>query len=200
MEGPNPDYPESDFPWTFYFNGVALPKWSGCWFLAGIADFFGDSRDTWWDWDVGPRDIWTLYTKIDHVGTIESAEPDVFLYAVQEVLCVLFAQKEAVIHKLQRPKKFKADENEIYQGLVDGAFAMRELLCNDRCAFWTSGYEGDRLRLMQAMQFAALDPKDPNYQPPPHVHSRRRSLEFYWEEQAKLLHRPEWAKGLPPPP
>ena len=73
------EYPDNEFPWTFFFNGVALPKWGACWGMADICSFI-DLKDTW-DWDVGPRDISILNCRIDHVGVVESADPDIFRYA-----------------------------------------------------------------------------------------------------------------------
>src|SRR5882724_7891248 len=29
---------ESDFPWTLYFQGIAMPKWSNCWHFQPVAD------------------------------------------------------------------------------------------------------------------------------------------------------------------
>jgi hypothetical protein len=51
-----PPYLDADFPWTFYFNGVALPKWGWGWNWVipwGFADL-----QRGWDQDVGLRDIY----------------------------------------------------------------------------------------------------------------------------------------------
>src|SRR5438477_9497922 len=80
----NDEYPESDFPWNFYFNGEGMPKWGACWGMARVASFLQPERDA--DQDVGHRDIYITCCQIDHVGVVESADPDVFIYAVQEVL------------------------------------------------------------------------------------------------------------------
>ncbi len=129
------DYPEKDFPWTFYFNGVAMPKWGACW------PSFKPEMQANWDWDVGPRDFYVISCKIDHVGKVESASPHVFLYAVQELLCVLFTEREGVLERIRNWKHPQAKPQEVYQGLVDAAFAMRERTQKDGVAFWISGYE-----------------------------------------------------------
>jgi hypothetical protein len=185
------EYPDNDFPWTFYFNGVALPKWGACWAMAGVGSF----NDPNWERDVGPRDIYILECRIDHVGVVESADPDIFRYVAQEVLCILLDKRDAVFEKLrltaklERSGSFPADPDEIYQGLLEAAFQMRELTIRDRRAFWTNGYESDRLRLIEALRLASLPPDRPDYAPPPHVRSPRGSLESLWREQAKTLHR-----------
>jgi len=74
------------------------------------------------------------------------------------------------------------------QGLLEAAFQMRELTLRDRRAFWTNGYESDRLRLNEAIRLASL------LRTTLTMHHRRspfapRSLESLWREQAKALHR-----------
>ncbi|MEM8955775.1 MAG: hypothetical protein AAGD22_16595 [Verrucomicrobiota bacterium] len=41
------DYPESDWPYTFYFNGQEFPKWSAQWHLCALGDFLNDFEDDW---------------------------------------------------------------------------------------------------------------------------------------------------------
>ena len=187
------EYPDNEFPWTFYFNGIALPKWGACWGMADVCSF-NDPRKSW-EWDVGPRDIYILDCRIDHVGVVESADPDVFRYAVQEVLCILLDKREAVFEKLRRSWDFPADLDEIYGGLVEAAFQMRELAVRDGRAFWISGYEAERLRLIEAIRRASLPPGSLDYAPPPHVRSIRSQLESFWRQQAKTLHRVASAGG-----
>ena len=146
------EYPDCECPWTFYFNGVALPKWGACWAMAGLHGF----NEPDWGSDVGPRELYILQCRIDHVGVVESADPDIFRYAVQEVLCILLEKRDAVFEKLEHSAKlerswsFPADPAEIYEGLLEAAFQMREMTIRDRQAFWTNGYEADRLMLIEA--------------------------------------------------
>jgi hypothetical protein len=69
-------YPEKDFPWNFYFNGKVMPKWGACWGMAQLGNFLDPTSE--WDADVSHRDIYIISCEIDHVGVIESADPDVF--------------------------------------------------------------------------------------------------------------------------
>jgi hypothetical protein len=95
------EYPKSDFPWSFYFNGEVMPKWGACWGMAQVANFLQLERDA--DKDLGHRDVYIIYCQIDHVGIVESADPDVFIYAVQEVLHILLSQRDTVFASLSDP-------------------------------------------------------------------------------------------------
>jgi hypothetical protein len=44
-------YPDEEFPWNFYFNGVLMPKWGACWSLASVSRFLTPEKS--WDNDVG---------------------------------------------------------------------------------------------------------------------------------------------------
>ena len=181
------DYPDNEFPWTFYFNGATLPKWGACWGMVDICSFI-DPRGSW-EWDVGPRDIYIIDCRIDHVGVIESADPAILRYAVQEVLCILLDKRDAVFEKLKGPWDFPTDSEEIYHGLLEAAFQMRDLTIRENRAFWTSGYESDRLKLAEAIRRASVPSDSPDYAPPPHLRSLRSQLESFWRQQAKTLHR-----------
>ncbi|MFO1488351.1 MAG: hypothetical protein U1F83_04875 [Verrucomicrobiota bacterium] len=185
------NYPEKDFPWTFYFNGAAMPKWGWCWSFSK----YNDPQKSW-DWDVGPRDIYILECRIDHVGTIESADPDLFRYAVQESLCILLDNKESVFEDLRKTKAFPAKPEEIYEDLVEASFQMRELTIRNQCAFWTRGYESDRLKLMESMRRAFLPAGNPEFEPAPHIRSIKTQLKSIWRGQAKKLHRVAASGGL----
>src|SRR5258708_16488804 len=167
-----PEYPKKDFPWTFYFNGVAMPKWGACW------PAFPDGDHQNWDWEVGPRDFYIIRCKIDHVGSIESANPHVFIYAVQEFLCLLLTEQKWALHQCRRPASSHAPPEEVYQGLLEAAFDIRARARHDGHAFWISGYEADRLRLVEAMRAASLPPGDPGHVPPPHIQSRLNHLKL----------------------
>jgi hypothetical protein len=187
-------YPENDSPWTFYFNGVAMPKWGWCWGAIRLSSFNDPQKA--WDWDIGPRDIYILDCRIDHVGTIESADPDVFRYAVQEILCILLDKRKAVFEKLGCITNFPASPDEIYHDLVEACFQMRELAIRDGRAFWTRGYETDRLRLVEAIRCASLSLDSPDYVPPPHIRSLRSQLASLYRNQAQILHRVASSGGL----
>ncbi len=182
---PDSQYPDAEFPWSFYFNGVLMPKWGACWGLAEVSRLL--EPDKHWDNDVGHRDIYLIECRIDHVGVPESADPDLFIYAVQEVLCVLLGQRDAVMESL-RTSSVPCDADEVYEGLVSAALQMRRLTSGQRMAFWTSGYEADRLRLVESMALAQLPASDPRHAPPPHL--RRFAGELAWriKDQTSKLH------------
>jgi hypothetical protein len=50
---------------------------------------------------------------------------------------------------------------------------MLELCGCDGCAFWTSGYEEDRMRVVNWMRWSALPPGHSDYREPPHLGQRR---------------------------
>ena len=189
--GYSADYPERDFPWTFYFNGVALPKWGWCW---NFIKFNGSQEN--WDSDVGPRDIYILNCRIDHVGTIESAEPEIFRYAAQEALCVLMENKESIFEEVRKTKDFPASPDDVYHDLVEASFQMRELIIQTGRAFWTRGYEADRLRLVEAIRRASLPENHSEHESPPHVKSFRSQLKSINDWQVKKLHQIASSGGL----
>ena len=162
-----------------------MPKWGACWGLAEVSRLLEPDKD--WDNDVGHRDIYLIECRIDHVGVPESADPDLFIYAVQEVLCVLLGQRDAVMESL-RTSSEPCDAEEVYEGLVSAALQMRRLTSGQRMAFWTSGYEADRLRLVESMELALLPASDPRHAPPPHL--RRFAGELAWriKDQTSKLH------------
>jgi hypothetical protein len=107
---------------------------------------------------------------------------------VQEMLCVLFTEREGVLERIRAGKHPHAKAEEVYEGLIAAAFQMRDLTKQDGVAFWTSGYEADRLRLEEAMRRSLLDGKNPEYDAPPHVKDRMTLLQQLWKHQLKTLH------------
>ena len=133
---PENPYPDEEFPWNFYFNGVLMPKWGACWGLTQLSRFLKPSES--WDNDVGHRDICLIEYRIDHVGAVESAEPDLFIYTVQEVLFLLLDQKDAVLESLRTTPQC-SNPDWVYHGLVSAALQMRRLASEQQIAFWVSG-------------------------------------------------------------
>lgn len=162
-----------------------MPKWGACWGLAEVSRFL--EPDMQWDNHVGHRDVYLIECRIDHVGVPESADPDLFTYAVQEVLCVLLAQREAVKESL-RTSSVPVDADEVYAGLVSAALLMRRLTREQRMAFWTSGYDADRLRLLETMELARLPATDPRHVPPPHLRRFAGELAGRIKDQESKLH------------
>lgn len=75
------EYPDRDFAWTLYFQGVAMPRWANCWHFQPVAD-------SGVDWAVDQ-----VHGRLDHVGVIESEESDTFVIAAQQVLLSMLARK-----------------------------------------------------------------------------------------------------------
>jgi hypothetical protein len=171
-------------PPDFHFNGRLMPRWGCCWSLAGISGFLKDRDD--WDQDFGHRDLWIIEYRIDHVGTVESADPRLFVYVVQEVLLLLLRHSAKILENLTDRE---ADPSLVHRNLVEAAFEMRRLTLEDGCAFWSSGGEEDRLRCVEWMEQSRLPEGDPRHRKPPHVLSEESSLAGLKQRQSKELHR-----------
>jgi len=184
---PNSDSqdPDEEFPWNFYFNGELMPKWGASWALADVNRFLEPEKH--WDEDVSDRDIYLIESRIYHVGVPESADPDLFIYAVQEVLCILFAHKEEVMESL-RASRLPIDADEVYQGLVSAAFEMRKLTYEQRLAFWISGTDADRIHLEECMELARLPASDSRHVQPPHLRRIAGEVEWRIKNQKSKLH------------
>lgn len=174
-------YPKKDFPWTFYFNGLEMPKWGACW------PQFPENNHQHWDWEVGPRDFYIIRNKIDRVGSVESANPHVFIYAIQEFLCLVLTERKWALDHCRKLAAEPVTAQEIYNSLINTAVEMRDRARKEGHAFWVSGYEADRARLVEAMRRANLPPNDPAYVPPPHMQARQNHLKLLWQTQIKTL-------------
>jgi hypothetical protein len=177
------DYPDKDFPWNFYFNGELMPKWGACWGTTHIKKFLQPDKDACED--ISDRDIFIIYCKIDHVGIVESAEPEVFLYAIQEVLYLLLLNKDKSLANIA---EHYPSPNEIYNGVIEAGFRMRQLVVERGCAFWTSGYEKDCLELKEAIRRSKLPTDSPDYLLPPHISQMRSFLRICHKHQMSKLH------------
>ena len=175
------EYPASDSPWRFYFNGEAMPKWGACWGLGRVSDFLQIERDAYQE--VGHRDVNIIYCEIDSVGVVRSADPDVFIYAVQEALHIFLSQRDSILASLSDHPP------DVYSDLVAAAFRMRELVVQQRCAFWSSGYEQDRIRLVEVMRRCQLPSDSPEFMVSPHVRRWRSGLKVGLDCQAIELHK-----------
>ncbi|GEP45122.1 hypothetical protein [Brevifollis gellanilyticus] len=170
------DYPDRGVPYPFFFNGEELPRWSAQWHLCSLGDLlnnFVDDPITGWDEFVGYQHIWHLQCRIDHVGSIDSEDPGVFHVCAQEVLRVMLLHRDHVIRSIEAKGINNIATDEIYVQIVAGTARMIELCARDGSAFWTSGSEEDRTRVLNWMQWSALPPGDPDYRESPHLAQRR---------------------------
>lgn len=190
-------YPDEDFPYAFYFNGVRMPRWGANWGLVSRQLKFGvKAGEQDFDRALGPRDAYDIYCRIDHVGCAESAEPGRFVYTVQEVVCILLKRRKSVMKTLQKWVQTSQcgltsadDSEEIYRGLLSSAMEMRRLAIEQNLAFWTSGYEEDCQHLVEMMQRSQLPVTDPRYYPPGHLISFANDLSSLLKDQDKELRR-----------
>jgi hypothetical protein len=170
-------------PLPFYFNGEAMPAWGACRALAGITDHLR-TEDTW-DEDYGHRDVWIIACRIDNEGCVESADPLLMTYVVQEVLLILLRNSEAILLRLRERVE---EPQRVHDDLVKAALEMRRLIARDGCAFWTSGGEEDRVRCLEWMAGSRLSPDDPCYRKPPHQIQQEGGLESLLKVQKQSLH------------
>ena len=168
----------------FYFNGELMPAWGASWSLAGVADFLDPASN--WDEDYGHRDVWLLSCSIDHLGTVESSDPEAFIYCVQEVLLILLKNREEIIRRLESQRSGAPD---VYAGMVAAIFEMRKLTERDSCAFWVSGSEQDLMSLREWMRRSRLPEASPDYLKPPHQRRKEGFLKTLTDLQVKSLHR-----------
>jgi len=177
----NSEYPDRDYPYNFYFNGELLPKWGACWSLAQIPEFLNPREDSF------HREVWATYCQIDHVGCVESADADFFTCAIQEILHIFLSERDSVISKLKDQTYGNADE--VYSGLVEAAFRMRELTITHRHALWTSGYETDRQHLVATIRRCCLASDSPEFIQFPHLANLKTEMRLRHDSQIRQLHQ-----------
>jgi hypothetical protein len=170
-------HPASDSPWNFYFNGEPMPRWGACWGLAPISAFLKDENS------FVARELDAVDRRIDHVGVVESAAPDVFIIVIQEVLTILLTHRAEIIAQLS------SESPEVYPGLLEAAFHMRKLTAQQQRAFWTTGYEEDRLRLLDVMHRCQLPADDPLHMIAPHIRDEQLAIQVERDIQVRELHR-----------
>jgi hypothetical protein len=180
------DYPDADWPYTFYFNGHELPKWSAQWHLCDRRTFLNGFEDDW-DEFIGCKHIRHLQCRLDHVGVVESEDPGIFRVCVQEVLLRLIRHREEVLKSMRVSTSSGDSPEKIFHGLVEGAARMLELCAQERRAFWTSGYAADQAQLKEFMSGCPNEETRADSVVPPHVSQRRSELESRAGFQLKAL-------------
>jgi hypothetical protein len=167
------DYQEADSPWTLYFQGEAMPKWSNCWMWIGVPD----SNMDWYVDQVRGR--------IDHQG-IESEDSEIFIIAAQQTLIAAIDIRDSFAsHPPTRPE----EDRKIYANLIEGIFKMIAIAETTDVVFWTSGYDRDKENLQEAISKYQLGETHPDFSPPPHRARRRDELLFNLNWSRKKLRK-----------
>lgn len=165
-------YRDEDFPYTFYFQGEELPKWSNIWPGTLLTDIY---------FDYYLEEVWR---KIDHEGMIESEDSDLFIVAAQETLIgVIKKQDEFVESMKDRPG---GDTFEFQKWLL-GITRTIEIAENHKVVFWTSGYEDDLQALKDRIAKFELGPNHPDFLAAPHQIDRYRHTNHYINTQRRAL-------------
>ena len=169
------NYPDSDWPYPFFFNGEELPPWSAQWHLCEIRDYlndFVDDPESGWDEFIGFQHIWHLQCRIDHIGSIDSEDATIFHVCAQEVLRVMLLNRPKVIESIRLRDTGDSTADEVFLQIVKGLARMLELCVQDGCAFWTSGYNEDRERVLDWMRRSKLPREHPEFVESPHERQR----------------------------
>ena len=141
--------------------------------LSGFLNGYTDDIQSGWDEFIGVKHIWHLQCRMDHVGWIDSEDPLIFRVCALEVLRVMLVNRERVLESIGACNEGRNDPDEIFIQIFTGIAKMIELCHEHGCAFWTSGYEVDRQRVLDWMRWTRLSPDDPDYCVAPHVSQRR---------------------------
>lgn len=151
-----------------------MPKWSNCWHFLSIAD----SPVDWY--------VDQVFTRVHHVGVIESEEADIFLIAAQQVLLQLLDPKEEIFFDLGRSQEECAT---IREGLLSGLQQMIVASEHEEVVFWTSGYDADHKKLVDTLQRFRLGDQHSEYVPPPHRLHRQQETLLHLNSQRKEMRR-----------
>jgi len=168
------EYPDCDHPYSFYVMNLGLPRYSNCWHYIPNETFES-----------------SIFTKIDHVGVIESAPSSDFIIAAQHMLaCALQCQPCDLRCR-------DADKVRIRESIIEGLFDCIEISQSHSTIFWTSGYQNDFESLKQYIYRSGLDNKDPLYLEPPHVRRFKRDQLIDYTQGLRVLHRLGSEKHIP---
>ena len=177
---------DSGSPANFYFNGHELPKWTGQWHLCRIEPPFPVEEIDWDDYILFYH-IWKLQCRLDHVGVLESEDPDVLHVCCQEVLLHLLKSPSESISSLKSTLDCPSNALEAFEGLVSGANKMIHHASSDGFAVWTSGDDSDRRRLDQFVAELRVDPVIRPSVALPHVRAGLADLRLEAQGQLRRL-------------
>ena len=177
----NENYPESDFPWNFYFHGEKMPRWTSTWSVIPV------------EWDDG----WVgefcqgISRKIDHVGIIESEDAALMILCVNKYLRAAIEKENEVRKRIS--SHFPADKQKesVYENIVDGLQRMLKIIAGKKVCLWTNGYPPDNDRLI-----AFINSKPDQF---PHELHRQREIALQNGLEVKALRRIASTTSLPTP-
>lgn len=177
---------DSGSPANFYFNGHELSKWTGQWHLCGVEP---PSPVEEIDWDEYIRfyHIWKIQCRLDHVGVLESADPDILHVCCQEMLLHLLKSPSESISRLEDSLGDSSKALEAFEGLVSGASTMIYHALNDGFAVWTSGHQSDRGRLDKVVAELRVELVPRPSVELPHIRSQRSDLRLEAQDQLRRL-------------
>ncbi len=177
------EYPDQDCPWTFYFNGHELPKWTSTWSLIPTDDRHGENDD--WITNL----CWRVYCRIDHTGIIETEDSNLVRVCVLwHMRCLVEREKEVRQNIFERLSDSERKEP-VFENLFHGLNKMFELSHTREVSCWTNGYAKDQQRLIEFIsQSHAIFP---------HQKTRLQELRgrSYWE--VKRMRQIASTKKLP---
>jgi hypothetical protein len=175
----NQDYPDSDCPWSFYFNGEEMPKWTSTWSLIPV-----EWNDDW----IGDL-CWRIYCKIDHLGNIESDDANLMQLCVNKHIRALIEKENEVRENISERLTDLEQQDPVYENLFEGLQRMLDLLKGKEVCFWTNGYPADQSRLIEFMK--------EEHSMYPHQQQRLDQIAFESECEEKALRRIASTSTLP---
>jgi hypothetical protein len=194
-------HPHTDFPFTMYFNGQPMPKWAQCWYASNILALAGPELTKWDDIGYFQNRAWQLQCRLDHTGSIESEDSLWFRSFALQFALTFVKHQSAICDSLRTfAQRYDVTAEDIADGIKASLWKMIELASDDRLAFWTVGYESDRIYLMEAMRRLRLSPEDPNYFPAPHLEYERSEAKIRWgilkKEAIARIHESGFSKDV----
>ena len=193
------DYPESEFPWTFYFNGETMPRWTNCWGACDMFHLVSKEIDEW-DQRITSHDLVMLYRRIDHVGSVESEERGRFQVLALTLIEAMMTSEAAILAAISRCEWVRDrgfNTKDIYHGVLDGLFKMVQLTERDGMSFWIAGHPTDRDHLLEFIRRTKLPQEHPDHYDSPHIRTDRLGAQFRYEQLRKEIIGVVHASGVP---
>lgn len=176
-------YPVVERPCTLFFNGEPMPKHAELWWTC-----VEPLHDVVRDQGVGWADVVDVVWGLESVGKVTSCAPAMFVYSVQELMLYALEKEQRVKELMREGGSSPEAIDEVLQGLLAGAFKMRDLALAHRRSIWTVGYPEWDLPELTA-ELAASKEWPQNLPLQPHHRERLSSLRFRLENQAKRFHQ-----------